>query len=85
MIKFIFKQKKRRKKNTITDNVNDRSALKVNYAKKHKTLKKDLKVAFSTIFVDTTNNYSDLDFFESKWINKLEATININKTINLSF
>ena len=68
-------------KSTITDEVNDRAALKLHYAKKHKTSKKNLKEAFSVIFVGTTNNYSDLDFLESKWINKLEATININKTI----
>ena len=49
--------------------------------KNTKHRKKNLKEAFSVIFVDTTNNYSDLDFLESKWINKLEATININKTI----
>ena len=68
-------------KSTTTDDVSDRAALKIHYAKKHKTSKKDLKEAFSIIFVDTTKNYSDLDFLESKWINKLEATININKTI----
>ena len=66
---------------TITDEVNDRAALKLHYARKHKTSKKDLKEAFSIIFVDANNNYSDLDVLESKWINKLEATININKTI----
>ena len=62
-------------------NVNDRAVLKLQYAKKHKTSKKDFKEAFSIIFVDTTKNYSDLNFFKTKWINKLEATININKTI----
>ena len=68
-------------KSTFTDVVNDRAALKLHYAKKHKTSKKYLKEAISIIFVDTTNNYSNLDFLESKWINKLEATIDINKTI----
>ena len=68
-------------KSTIADYINDRAALKLHYAKKHKTSKKDLREAFLVIFVDTTNNYSDLDFLESKWINKLEATINISKTI----
>ena len=48
-------------------------------------IKKYLKEAFSIIFVDTTKNYSDLYFFESKWINKLEATINIKKTILLLY
>ena len=53
-------------KSTITDKVNDRAALKLHYAKKHKTSKKDLKEAFSIIFLDTTKNYSDLDFLEIK-------------------
>ena len=43
-------------------------------------MKKDLKEAFLIIFVDTANNNLDLDFLESKWFNKLEATISINKT-----
>ena len=49
--------------------------------KKNKTSKKDLKEAFSILFVDTTEGYSDLDLFKMKWTNKLEATITINKTI----
>ena len=65
----------------ITDDVNDRAALKLYYAKKHKTSKEDLKEAFLIIFVDTTKYYSDLYFSKSKSINKLEATKYINKTI----
>ena len=52
-------------KSTITDDFNERAALKLHYAKKDKTSKKGLKETFSIIFVDTTRNYSDLNFFKS--------------------
>ena len=35
-------------------------------------------------FTDSTSNHSNLDYLESKWVNLLQANININKTI-LSF
>ena len=68
-------------KNTITSETNDRAALKLHYAYKHPKSKKDFKDAYSVVFVDTTANHAGLDFLESRWINYLQATININKTI----
>ena len=41
------------------------------------------KAAFPIIFVDTIKNYLNLDLLESKLIYKLQAAININKTILL--
>ena len=32
-------------------------------------------------FTDSTSNHSNLDYLESKWVNLLQANININKTI----
>ena len=68
-------------KNMVTNEINDRAALKLHYTKKHPTSNKVSKKSFSITFIDTTKNHSELDFLESKWINKLQATININKTI----
>ena len=68
-------------KNMVTNEINDKAALKLHYTKKHPTSNKVFKKAFSITFIDTTKNHSELDFLESKWINKLQATININKTI----
>ena len=49
--------------------------------KKTQNIEKIFKRSFFNYLQDTTENYSDLAFLESKWINKLEATININKII----
>ena len=49
--------------------------------KKTQNIEKIFKRSFFNYLLDTTVNYSDLAFLESKWINKLEATITINKTI----
>ena len=45
--------------------------------------KKTFEEAYSIIFTDLTSNHSNLNYLESKWINLLQASININKTILL--
>ena len=65
----------------VTSEINDRAALKLHYTKQHPTPNKVFNKAFSITFIDTTKNHLELDFLESKWINKLQATINRNKTV----
>ena len=69
----------------VTSEINDRADLKLHYTKKHPTSTKVFKKAFSITFIDTTKNHSELDILESKWINKLQETININKTVVLFY
>ena len=68
-------------KNMTTSETNDRAALKLHYANKHPTSKKTFEEAYSIIFTDSTSNHTNLDYLESKWVNLLQASININKTI----
>ena len=67
-----------------TSKTNDQAALKLHYANKHQTSSKSFEEAYSITFTDSTSNHSNLDYLESKWVNLLQANININKTI-LSF
>ena len=60
---------------------NDRAALKFNYVNKHVTSNKTFEEAYSIIFTHSTSTHSNLDYLESKWVNLLQASININKTI----
>ena len=64
---------------------NDRAELKLRYVNKHPTSNKTFKEAYSIIFTDSTSNHSNLDYLESKWVNLLQASININKTILLFY
>ena len=64
-----------------TSETSDRTTLKFNYANKHKTSSKTFEEAYSITFTDPKSNHSNLDYLESKWINLLQANININKTI----
>ena len=64
-----------------TSETNDRAALKLHYANKHPTSSKTVEEAYSIIFTDSTSNHMNLDHLESKWINLLQANINISKTI----
>ena len=61
---------------------NDRAALRTHYSKKH-SVSGDLTLpqAYSVIFVDKPCNKAMLDMFESQWIQKLRAKININRTV----
>ena len=34
---------------------------------------------FNIIFTDSTNNHTNLDYLESKWVNLLQPSTNINK------
>ena len=68
-------------KNMTTSETNDRAALKLHYANKHPTSNKTFEEAYSIIFTDSTSNHLNLDYLESKWVNLLQASININKTI----
>ena len=61
--------------------VNDRAALKLHYNKNHPTIFKEFENAFTITFLDSSEDQTELDFLESKWTNKLQAKININKTI----
>ena len=60
----------------------DKAALRVHYNKCHQ-LTDDLALsgAYVVTFVAKPDNKSMLDLFESQWIQKLKATININRTI----
>ena len=64
-----------------TSETNDRAALRLHYVNKHPTSKKTFEEAYSIIFTDSTSNHSILDYLESKWVNLLQASTNINKTI----
>ena len=60
----------------------DAAALSNHYKYSHPT-KPNINFAqsFNVIFIDAPNNASNLDMLESRWIKRLDATININKTI----
>ena len=64
-----------------TSKTNDRTAFKLHYVKKHLTSSKAFEEAYSITFTDSTSNHTNLDYLESKWVNLLQASININKTI----
>ena len=60
----------------------DRAALKIHFRKEHPPAKDDdLANAFTVTFVDKPDNPKNLDRLESNWISRLEAKININKTM----
>jgi len=63
---------------------NDKAVLRIHYLKHHKeTLDSnpDLADCYFVTLVDKPNNIENLDIYKSSWINKLNAKININKTI----
>ena len=61
---------------------NDRAALRTHYFKKHSLLNDlTLPQAYSVTFVDKPHNKGMLDTYESQWIQKLKAKININRTV----
>ena len=68
-------------KNMNKNEVSDRAALKLHYCKNHPTVIKEFEKAFTITFLDSSENQAELDFLESKWTNKLQAKININRTI----
>ena len=45
---------------------NDQAALKLKYANKHPTSSKTFEEGYSITFTDSTNNHSNLDYFENK-------------------
>ena len=57
---------------------NFRAAHKLHYPKKHTISKKDLKKKFKH-FSDITKSYSNFDFLESKWTDKLLEVMTTNK------
>ena len=65
----------------------DRAALFNHFLIKHKYITQDKNMdlditdCYNVIFLQEPTNTYNLDFLESKWISKLKATININKTI----
>jgi hypothetical protein len=64
------------------EDVGDKAALLKHYSTFHPTESgRDLEAAFTVTFVDRSNDPSGLDLLESRWINRLKATINISKTV----
>ena len=61
--------------------VSDRAALKLHYNKKNSTVLKGFEKAFTITFLDSSEDLAELYFLESKCTNKLQAKININRTI----
>ncbi|MEC8567887.1 MAG: GIY-YIG nuclease family protein, partial [Pseudomonadota bacterium] len=60
----------------------DKAALLKHFKKNHPDyLGRELSSAFTVTFVDRPSSPKNLDLLESKWINRLEATINIQKTV----
>ena len=47
----------------------------------HPTVIKEIEKAFTITFLDSSEDQAELDFLESNWTNKLQAKININRTI----
>ena len=64
-----------------TNETNDQAALKLHYANKHPTSRKTFEEAYLIIFTDSTSNHTNLNYLESKWVNLLQAKINIYKSI----
>ena len=63
-------------------NTTDQAALRVHYDHHHPGEKnKALPSAYKVVFVDKPRTAKLLDFTESVWINRLQAKININKTV----
>ena len=61
--------------------VSDRASLKLHYYKNHLIVIKEIEKAFTLTFLASSEDQAELDFLESKWTNKLQAKININRTI----
>ena len=62
--------------------VGDQAALRVHYDTQHQADKdKELPQAFRVIFVDQPDQVRNLDLCESLWVNRLQASININRTL----
>ena len=60
----------------------DKAALLTHYNKKHNAdLSIDLDKAFRVTFVEKANDFKFLDILESRWINRLNAKINICNTV----
>ena len=59
----------------------DRAALLTHYKKKHNGHTYTFAEAFLVTFIDRPNSTEHLDIMESNWICRLQADININKTI----
>ena len=55
--------------------------IKLPYYKKHPTVTKEFKKAFTLTFLDSSEDQAELDYLESKWNNKLQAKINKNITV----
>ena len=65
-----------------TDDSGDKAALLKHYGKCHRAeANRELSSAFMVTFVDQPGDPCGLDVLESKWINRLEASINIQKTV----
>ena len=62
--------------------ITDQAALRCHYDTKHPDEKgRTLPQAFKVFFVDQPNSMKQLDLCESLWVNRLQAQININKTL----
>ena len=71
-------------KNNNTQNRTDKVALLLHFHNHHKnfiSLHPDISECYHVIFLQEPKYYHNLDISESKWIKKLKATININRTL----
>ena len=75
-------------KNNNTQNHTDKAALLLHFHNHHKNFissHPDISECYHVIFLQEPRYYHNLDISESKWIRKLKATININKTLLPNF
>ena len=63
----------------------DKAALLIHYNTHHKDFfvknKPDISDCFNVFFLQEPLTFENLDLLESKWIRKLDAEININRTV----
>ena len=67
-----------------TQNHTDKAALLPHFHNHHKNFiisHPDISECYHVIFLQEPGYYHNLDISESKWITKLKATININRTL----
>ena len=71
-------------KNNNTQNHTDKAALLLHFHNHHKNFissHPDISECYHVIFLQEPRYYHNLDISKSKWIKKLKATININRTL----
>ena len=67
-----------------TANNTDKAALLLHFHNHHNQFlssSPEISSCYDVIFLQEPDSYNNLDFYESKWVNTLKATINTNKTL----